>query len=105
MSDWASEAAAFIERIVATVRERVVLPARYTGRTIVFGTVAVLVGVALIVVAAIGIFHGMVTIANELTPGPDDNAWIAWLVLAGILLLAGTLLWGRRTPPADRSDV
>ncbi len=97
MSDWASETAELIGRTVGNVRDRIVEPAESVGRTIVFGTVAGLLGLAVAALAGIALFHGLVILANEATPGPDDNAWIAWLFLGGILEGVGVFLWAKRT--------
>jgi hypothetical protein len=95
--DWATDTAELIDRTVGNVRDRIVEPAESVGRTIVFGTLAGLVGIAIVVIAVIAVFHVLVILANELTPGPDDNAWIAWLFLGGILEVVGVLLWSKRT--------
>lgn len=96
MADWAGETAELIERTVGNVRDRVVVPAQTVARVAIYGTLAALVGVALLALTIVGGFHGLVVIANLVTPGPDDNAWIAWLFVGGILLLLGALLWARR---------
>jgi predicted metal-binding membrane protein len=97
VSDWASETAELIGRTVGNVRDRIVEPAESIGRTIVFGTLAGLVGIAIATLGAIALFHLLVIIANEATPGPDDNAWIAWLFLGGILEVAGLFVWSKRS--------
>jgi len=98
MSDWAGETADLIERTVANVRERVVEPAESIGRVVVMGALAALVGVTALVLVVFGAFHALVIGANAATPGPNDNAWIAWLVLGGILMAAGVFAWSKRTP-------
>src|SRR5438046_10093472 len=98
MSDWAGETAGLIERTVANVRERVVEPAESVGRIIVMGTLAALVGVTALVLVVLGAFHTLVIAANAATPGPNDNAWIAWMALGGILVVGGVLLWSERRP-------
>jgi hypothetical protein len=97
MSDWASETAELIDRTVGNVRDRVVEPAQSVGRVIVYGALAGLLGLAILVLAGLALFRGLVLLANGVTPGPDDNAWIAWLVLGGILELSGALAWAKRT--------
>ncbi len=98
MSDWAGETAELIERTVANVRERVVEPVESVGRVVVFGTLAALVGITALVLVVIGAFHLLVIAANAATPGPNDNAWIAWIVLGGILVAGGVFAWSKRTP-------
>ena len=96
MADWAGETAELIERTVGNVRDRIVVPTQTVARVAIYGTLAALVGAALLALIAVGAFHGLVVVANLATPGPDDNAWIAWLAVGGILVLVGALLWARR---------
>lgn len=96
MADWAGETAELIERTVGNVRDRVVVPAQSAVRVAIYGTLAGLVGVAIISLALIGGFHALVVLVNLATPGPDDNAWLAWLLVGGILLGFGGLLWSKR---------
>lgn len=99
-SDWAAETADLIERTVGNVRERVVEPAERAARVVVLGVLVGLVATAMLVLVLIGLFHGLVILANLATPGPDDNAWIAWLVLGGIMWAGGAFMWSKR--PARR---
>jgi len=95
MADWASETAALIERTVANVRERTVEPAHRITRIIVFGLLgSFFVFTALLIVCIVS-FRALVVAYNEL-PSPHDNAWMAWMTLGGICLLAGAFLWGKR---------
>ena len=40
-------------------------------------------------------FRALVNAYNEL-PAPHDNAWMAWMTLGGICVLAGAFLWNKR---------
>jgi len=96
MADWAGETAELIERGVGNVRDRVVVPAQSAVRVAIYGTLAGLVAVAMAVLTVVGSFHALVVLVNLATPGPDDNAWLAWLIVGGILLVVGGLLWSKR---------
>jgi hypothetical protein len=95
MADWASETADLIERTVTNVRERTVDPAYRITRAVVFGLLAVFFIVPAMLIVFIVSFRGLVNLYNQL-PGPDDNAWMAWMTLGGICLLAGAFAWNKR---------
>ena len=95
MADWASETAALIERTVANVRERTVDPAHRITRIIVFGLLGSFFVFTAMLIVCIVSFRALVAAYNEL-PAPHDNAWMAWMTLGGICLLAGAFLWSKR---------
>lgn len=89
MSDWAGEAADTIERVVVAVRDKTVAPAEALAKAVVYGLVAaVLLSIALLM-TAIAAFR----LLNLVLP-----VWASYLVIGGILLLAGVLLWWQRSP-------
>jgi hypothetical protein len=57
----------------------------------VVGLVVAMVGLAALVLLSFGTFRGLVELLQE-------EVWAAWLVLGGIHLVAGGLLWAKRTP-------
>ncbi len=92
MSDWTTEAADTVERLVTTVRDRTVVPARAVTKGLVYGLLtAFLVGAALTLLA-IALFRAL----SILLP-----VWAVWLVLGGIFVLAGGFCWSRRPPVSD----
>ncbi len=95
MADWASETAALIERTVANVRERTVDPAHHATQIVVFGLLGSFFVLSALTILVIVAFRALVALYNQL-PGPHDNAWMAWMTLGGICLLAGGFLWGKR---------
>jgi hypothetical protein len=95
MADWASETAALIERTVANVRERTVEPAHRVTRIVVYGLLGSFFVLTAVVIVVIVAFRALVEAYNEL-PAPHDNAWMAWMTLGGIFLVAGTFVWGKR---------
>lgn len=89
MSDWASDAADAVERVVSTVRDRTVEPAQLAAKYAVYGLVAVsLIGTALM----------MMTIASFRLLNVVLPVWASYLVLGGILVLGGASCWALRAP-------
>ena len=91
MSDWTTDAADFIERSVATLRDRTVEPAHAAIRAIVFGLLAALIAIPALVLAFVGIFRVIVIIEQ-------GYVWAAWLTMGGIFVLVGAFFWSRRNP-------
>lgn len=95
MTDWTTQAADAIERAVTVVRDKTVVPAQNATRAVVFGLLAAFfVGTALTVLT-IGVFRGLVILTGE--------AWIAYLICGGILVIGGAFCWRLRLtkPPKD----
>lgn len=77
-----------VEAVVAAVRDRTIVPAERFARNIGLLLLAILVLVALVLLIVITSVR-VLTIAT-------GHAWIAELILAGVFLLAGAILWRRR---------
>ena len=89
MSDWTTETVDRIEEVVATVRDRTVVPAQNVTKAVVYGLlVAFFAGTALTLLA-IGGFRAL----DAYLPG---EVYWAWLVLGGIFVVGGTFCWTRR---------
>ena len=91
MSDWTTEAVDRIEEVVATVRDKTVVPAQNVTKALVYGLLtAFFVGTALTFLS-IAAFRAL----SAYLPG---GVYWAYLVLGGIFVLGGALLWTRRAP-------
>jgi len=90
MSDWTTDATDAIERAVATVRDRTVVPAKTISRGVVFGLLAALLVLPALLFAVIGAFRGLVEIYQ-------GEVWAAWLTLGAISVVAGMFCWAKRT--------
>lgn len=88
--DWAAETADTIERLVGTVRTKTSGPLEKVARVLVYGLVALIVGTAAAVLAAVA----MVRALDLALPG---DVWAAHAVTGGIFVLAGLFLWRKRT--------
>jgi uncharacterized membrane protein len=94
--DWATRTADSIERVVNTVRDRTTRPLLVAGRAIVFGLLAVVVGIAAVVLLSITIVRVLVILT--------DRAWLADLILGALFVIAGfVLLRLRRTAVQEAS--
>jgi hypothetical protein len=93
--DWATQAADTIERAVGNVRDRTTGPAITVARAAVYGTFAVLVGLAALVLATIG----AVRLIDNYLPSAafgEEHTWAAYLILGLVFVIAGVVLWVRR---------
>jgi hypothetical protein len=91
MSDWTTDAADAIDRTVALVRERTVEPAQAITRAVVFGLLAALIGIPVVVLGMIGAFRALVELEQ-------DYVWAAWCTLGGIFFVIGLFLFSKRNP-------
>jgi hypothetical protein len=88
MSDWTGQAADRIEQVVATVRDRTVVPARSASQVVIFGLLATFfVGTALVLLTIL--LFRLLCLALPV--------WAAWLVLGGIFVAAGGFCWAIRS--------
>jgi hypothetical protein len=87
---WTDQVTDLVVDVVDRVRERTTEPVIKGSRVLVYGVVAVLVAIPLIVV-------GIILIGRLLELFPGD-IWIAYSVLGAICVLVGLYFWGRRRP-------
>ena len=88
MADWTTDAVDTLEQIVDTVRDKTVVPAQRATRAVVYG---LLVGFFVFVALAmlgIAIFRVLVVLTGDV--------WLAYLILGGIFVIAGTFVWTLR---------
>jgi hypothetical protein len=89
MSDWTTDAVDRIEGVVATVRDRTVVPAQNITKAVVFGLLtAFFVGTALALLA-IAAFRAL----ESYLPG---KVYWAYLLVGGIFVAGGAFCWTRR---------
>jgi len=99
MADWASETADLITRAISNVRDRTVVPAQRITRMVVFGLLGSFFVLSAVVILFIVVFRALTAAYNQL-PGPNDNAWMTWMTLGGISVLAGAFAWRKRKAAA-----
>lgn len=99
-SDWPTQATDAIVGVVDAAKERITGPATSLARGLVYGTLAVLVGTAALVlllvllVRAIDVGVDALLTAADLDE-PGRSAWIAHAVTGLLFLLPGLALWRR----------
>lgn len=90
-TDWAAQAAATVEQVVGGVRDRTTVPLTTVARAVVFGTLAGIVGVAALVLLAVG----AVRLLDAYLPGP---VFWAHLLVGMVFTVVG--LWFLRKATA-----
>jgi hypothetical protein len=91
MSDWTTEAVDRIEEVVATVRDKTVVPAQNATKAVVYGLLTAFFAATALTLLCIAMFRAL----DSYLPGP---VYWAYLVLGGIFVLGGALLWAQRAP-------
>jgi hypothetical protein len=87
--DWTIDAVDRIEDVVATVRDRTVVPAQNVTRAVVYGLLTTFFIVTALVLFSVGLFRAL----DAYLPG---EVYWAYLVLGGIFVLGGAFCWARR---------
>lgn len=79
-----------IDTVVATVNDKAIRPVVVAARAIVFGLIAVLVGIAVLIMVTIGLVRLLTDDAFA------HHVWITYFVIGGIFCGAGTFLFSKR---------
>ncbi len=85
-----------VENIVTQVREKTILPAERAARAIGLVLLICVVTAGLLVLLTIAAIRGLTILTDVVTGEP--RVWMAYLVLAVVFLLIGSLLWSKRKP-------
>jgi hypothetical protein len=100
--DWPAEAADTIVRVVGQVRDKTTGPAITVARGVVYGLLAGIVGAMALVLLAIMAVRLIDVYLPESVTG-DDNTWVAHALVGLLFVVAGLVLWSRRSPRADEA--
>jgi hypothetical protein len=99
--NWADETTDTVVRLVGNVRDKTTTPVVYAARALVFGIIAVFLGVFAVVLLLIGLTRGIQSgIANGFDLEQERAVYISYLVVGGILSLGGLLLFKKRNSNA-----
>ncbi len=98
--DWPAQAADAIERAVGSVRDKTTGPALTVARGVVYGTFAILVGTACLVVFIIAAVRLLDSYLPDAVFG-EDHMWAAYLILGLVFVVPGGVLWSRRHEPRE----
>jgi hypothetical protein len=97
--DWAATTADAIERAVQSVRAKTADPLERVVRLVVYGLLAGIVGIAIAVLLAIAAVRGLVELIDVTW---QNEVWLAHLIVGGIFVLAGLLVWRRRRAKTEK---
>jgi hypothetical protein len=97
--DWAAATADAIERAVQSVRAKTADPLERVVRLVVYGLLAGIVCIAIAVLLAIAAVRGLVELLGVVW---QPEVWLADLIVGGIFVVAGLLVWGRRTAKTEK---
>ena len=99
--DWPAQAADTIERVVQDVRAKTTGPAINAARWAVAGTFLAIAGTMALVLVLVLLVRVLDVYIPDAWVG-DDHVWFVYLLLGGVLSIAGLVILGRRHPPAAR---
>ena len=94
--DWPKKAADAVDLAVDTIHDKAIRPAFLVARGIVFGLLAAVLVVAVVVWLSVG----LVRLLDVYVVG--GRVWISYAILGGIFTVIGLVAWSQRTaaPPA-----
>lgn len=95
--DWPAQAADLIVTTVGTLRDRTTGTILTVARVAVFGLLAVVLGLVVIVLTIVG----LIRLLDELLP---SSVWLPYLILGVASLIGGLLVFRRRNPPASSGN-
>ena len=95
--DWTDQVTDLVVDTVDKVRSRTTGPVLGIARGSVYGIVAAIIAVPIVIAFFAGLIRGL----DWLIPGP---IWIVYLIVAGMLWLAGWILWLKRDKPENPQD-
>lgn len=93
--DWPAQITAFVVRIVDQVRSKTTAKVVVAVRASVYGLLAGLVGIAILVMLFIGVFRAADRLRNLVV---EDSVWLTYVALGLVLTVAGALVFSRRKP-------
>lgn len=99
---WPGQAADQVVGLVEKVRDRTTGPIITIARALVFGIIAVIGGLTALILFVISGTKGLQAII-EWPLDHEKAVWVSYLIMGGILLLAGAVSMSKRHAKADDS--
>ncbi len=90
-AEWPAKAVDAIDLVVATVHDRAIRPALVAARAVVFGLIIAVVALVLLILLSIALIRLLDVYVF------DGRVWASYLLLGSIFVLAGFILWWRRS--------
>ncbi|MDH4144797.1 MAG: phage holin family protein [Acidimicrobiia bacterium] len=87
--EWPTQAADTVERVVGQVRTKTTGPLIVASRAVVYGIVAAVLGIVAVILALVA----LVRLLDVVLPA---EVWLPYLILGGIFVLVGMVLWRKR---------
>ncbi len=97
--NWADETTETVVRLVGTVRDKATTPVVYAARGLVFGIVAVFLGLFALILMLIGLTRGIQSGLGQAVEH-ERAVYISYLAVGGIFSLVGLLLFKKRNSSA-----
>jgi len=94
---WASRTVDAIDRIVAFVRDRTTRPAVAIVRGLIFGSMAIVGVIFVLIVFVIGGIRGLHSLL-DIWWSRDTAVWATYFIIGAVFCVAGMLLMRRRHP-------
>ena len=94
---WASRTVDAIDRIVAFVRDRTTRPAVAIVRGLIFGSMAIVGVIFVLIVLVIGGIRGLDSLL-DIWWSRDTAVWATYFIIGAVFCVAGMLLMRRRHP-------
>ncbi len=99
--EWAADLANTVERVVGQVRDRATTPVVHVTRAIVYGLLAALLGIVALALLLIGLTRGLQALL-DIGLAHERSVYLSYLIVGGILCIAGALFLLRRRPSPDQ---
>ncbi|WP_117000854.1 hypothetical protein [Desertimonas flava] len=93
--NWASDLADTVERVVGGVRDKTTTPILKATRYIVFGALAAILGIVVVVLLLIIATRGLQALLDLGLPH-ERSVYVSYLIVGGILGLAGLFVLRKR---------
>ncbi len=93
--NWATETTEKVVNIVGTIRDKTTTPVVHAARGLVFGVLALFLGVFALFMLLIGVSRGLQALL-DLGMTDARSVYVSYLIIGGILSLAGLLLFTKR---------
>lgn len=93
--EWASRTVDAIDRIVGFVRDRTTRPAVAIVRALIFGSMAIVGAVFMVIILVIGGIRGLHSIL-DIWWSRDTAVWASYLIIGAFFCTIGMLLMRRR---------
>jgi hypothetical protein len=98
--NWASDVTDSVVRLVSTVRDKTTRPLVNATRTVVLGLLVMFLGLVAFVLLLIALTRGLQAVLEW--PFDHDTAvWASYLIVGGIVTVAGLFVLTKRHPKAS----